>query len=356
MNVLLQAKRLSTRPIWALWQSLRNRFNKAPLLPLSAPGGKLVRVAFLLAASLANTTAAQNLVLTLRPDSVQFEQISQGILEAVGEDLNIVDITVGPGKDEKLIFDWITMNRPNAVILMDNHGVNTYIKYQQQNPDRKYPPSIIASTLSAERLVTRIEHSTAILYEVPAVTSFVDLRKMVVNKPIQKVGAIYRSSYRDAFETQRTFAMLEQIELHGLEVPDELNRRSLKKAIKSIKKQDIDAIWVMNDPALLSKTLLTRAWIPLLKRFEGPVVVGIPTLINSQFMLGDYVSYPDHFELGIQIGDKLFDLQDNDWQLHSSINTQPISIRKEININRLNAKGITYQRAYLNEFDRIITE
>lgn len=299
---------------------------------------------------------AQDLVLTLRPDSAQFHQVSQGIEESLAGDIEMVDMVVGPGKDNRLIFDWITLNRPNAIILMDNYGVNTYLAYQRQHPARRYPPSIIVSTLAADRMIPLLANSSAILYEVPAVTSLVGLRKMMVNRPIKKVGTIYRSDFKQTFLTQRKFSSLEQIELLGIEVPNDASSRALKKALKALKKSETDAIWIMNDPALLTKSLITRAWIPQLKKHKQPVVVGIKTLINSELALGDYATYPDHYELGIQVGDKLFDLQDNRWQLENNAPLQPISISKEVNIWRLNRKGIRFQQSLLNEFERIITE
>lgn len=340
--------------------------NKKAIIKSSATGmHALLRVRFFILAlftlglslsTISFSAQAQDLILTLRPDSTQFQQVSQGLKEALANEMDLVDMVVGPDQNNVLIFDWITLHKPNAVVLMDNFGVNTYLAYQQQNPSKQLPPSIIVSTLSADRMLPNLFNTSAILYEVPAVTSLVDLRKMMVNQPVKRVGTIYRSEFRKAFLTQQNFCKLEQIELFGIEVPDNASHRELKNALKQLKKSSPDAIWMMNDPALLTKPLLTRAWIPQLKNHKQPIVVGIKTLIESKFSLGDYAIYPDHYELGLQVGDKLFDLQDNNWRFENTAPIQPISIRKEINVYRLKKKGIAYQPSFLSEFERIITE
>lgn len=337
----------------ACWSFLRDKLKCiVPYVrqPLASP---ILCLIMILASSAVHARA---LVLTLRPDSPQFHQVSQGIAEALSGYIRHTDMVVDANLDQTKIFNWIDANKPSAIVLMDNHGVNTYLTYQKRYLGRYFPPSIIVSTLSADRMVPLLYNSSAILYEVPAVTSLVSLRKMLVNHPVTTVGTLYRADFKQTFLTQKKFSALEQIDLVGIEVPNTVSRRALKKAIKKLKKLSPDAMWIMNDPALLTKDLLTKAWFPQLKRYDKPVVVGINTLINTQFPMGDYAAYPDHFELGIQVGDKLFDLQDNGWRLDTTDPVQPISISKEINIWRLRSKGIEYDSGLLNEFERVIVE
>lgn len=310
----------------------------------------------ILCSSLSSTLYGQDLVLTLRPNSSQFEQVSKGIKEALDGEIDIVDMVVDTSEDISLIDDWITRNRPKAIILMDNYGVNSYLLYQRHKGLQKYPPSIIVSTLSADQLISKVTNSTAVLYEVPAVTSLVDLRKMMVSRPIQRVATIYRSSYKKSFQEQKNFSSLEQIELIGIEVDNDISERKLKKAIKQLKKLQIDAIWVMSDPGLLSPLLLKNVWIPQLKRHKQPIVVGVKTLIRTEFTFGDYAIYPDHYDLGLQVGDYLFDLKDSQWDISTTQVLQPISIKKSINTHRLDRKGIAYHKRYLSEFEQIIAE
>lgn len=313
-------------------------------------------IVFMLCFSLSSTLYSQDLVLTLRPKSTQFEEVFKGIKEALDDEFNIVDIAIDTSNDNRLIDDWITLYRPKAIILMDNQGVNYYLRYQRENASQKFPPTIIVSTLSADQLVPKVINSSAILYEVPAVTSLVDLRKMMVRRKIQRVGTIYRSAYKKTFEEQKNFCSLEQIELIGIEVDDDISESKLKSAIKKLKKLKTDAIWVMNDPGLMSESLLKRVWIPQLKRQKQPIVVGIKILINTRLTFGDYAIYPDQYELGLQLGDKLFDLKGMRWNPSTTDIFQPISLKKSINVHRLNLKGISYQKSYLSEFEQVITK
>ena len=294
-------------------------------------------------------------ILIIRPDNPQFALISKGIKETLGQEVDALDVVLASDQSHLSMAKIMAHNQPKSVVLMDNAAINAYAHYQKAYPKAILPPSIVIGTLFAKKVMENIPNNIIVLYETPAVTSLVDLRK-TVSTPIKKVGVIYRESEEYTFQSQHSFCQSENIGLIGFPVKDDVSIRALKKALKQMTKSDLDAVWVMNDTTLLSKILIQEAWIPKLKYYEKPVVVGIPTLIKSQFTFGDYTVYPDHFEIGYQAGNILFDLMENGWLLESSDIQPPISIKKGINLHLLNKKSISVKKQYLPEFDLVITQ
>ncbi len=303
-----------------------------------------------------NITFATDRVLVLRPSSGHFAQVSLGISDGLEDEVELIDVEVtGPESDEE-ITELLQQGDVRSLVLMDNLGVKAYYRYQQNHPKASYPPAIVVATLFAHRVVDQIENSTAILYEIPAVTSLVDLRK-VVKKPIRKVGVIYRKPLTETFTQQQDYCKLEDIELVGVRVDSDPSVRQLKRAIKKIMKKEVDALWVMNDGDLLNKELIVKGWIPQLKRFKRPTVVGIKSLINTNFNFGDYAVYPDHYELGHQTAGIIFDLMDEEWVLNDSFTpAQPISIFKNMNLTLLERKGLAVRKEYFLEFVELIRQ
>jgi hypothetical protein len=312
------------------------------------------KVALLLSLCLLNLVTspaiyAKGVVLTLRPAGEMFDQIMLGILESVGDDFKVVDRVVSAGENHKTISNWITLNKPKAVVLIDDHAVTAYQNYQRNSRTAEYPPSIMLAVLSAERKLAKTINSMAIAYEVPAVASLVDLRKLLMNHQLGTVGTLYRTAFKDVFLKEKRACGHENINLIGIEIQNDAGPAEVRRALKQLTSSGVDAVWIMNDSALLLPNILAEAWIPRLRRLNKPVVVGVPSLVQTQFTLGDYVAYPNHSALGLQMGDMLFDFEKTGWTIQPGSLVPPRRLQKEINLKRLETKGIKAHRKALTE-------
>lgn len=301
-----------------------------------------------------SSTANADTVLVVRPQSEHFKMIFQGLVETLEDEVVLVDQQITGASTADEVAKWLAHHNSSAIVLMDNAAVRSYARFQAKFPDRKFPPSIVVGTLFASMVIDNLKQSTGILYEIPAVTAIVDLRQLL-KRPLKRVGVIYREAHKENFELQKRFCDRENIELYGYAVANDISTRGLNRRLKKLLKSDLDALWIMNDGDMLSKGLITGAWIPRLRKSKIPIVVGIKSLIKTRFKFGDYAIYPDHYELGVQAAGLVFDLMDNDWELlGSAAPQQPISIKKYMNVIRFDDKGIDYNADKLLEFDDLI--
>lgn len=119
-------------------------------------------------------------------------------------------------------------------------------------------------------------------------------------------------------------------------------------------KGDIDAIWVLNDNALLNQSTITKAWIPVLKKSNMPVIVGVESLIATKFNLGTYAVVPDHYALGVQGADMLANIMDAGWVVSDVAVEQPLSVKKIINLNISQKRKISILPDKLHRLNKII--
>ena len=180
--------------------------------------------------------------------------------------------------------------------------------------------------LFIENNLQSLTNVAGIRYEVPAVTSFTSLRNLI-KKPVNRIGVIYRHSVAPFIERQNRLCQREKLTLIGYELPDrETNlKRSLRRALNHlILKEKVDALWVLNDSALLNLTAVRDVWVPKLRRFRKPVIVGVRPLIED-WELGNFAVLPDHQGLGKQVSELVYDMTSEDWQGENPIVIDPTS-------------------------------
>jgi hypothetical protein len=98
----------------------------------------------------------------------------------------------------------------------------------------------------------------------------------------------------------------------------------------------VDALWVLNDNALLTSDLIGTVWLPALGGSTHiPVIVGVPTLLGKDYPLGNFAMVPDHVALGVQTANMVFDLAENNWQLSDRSVKLPISIKTLVEVRQV---------------------
>jgi len=282
---------------------------------MAAPLGQKLLVAWLLAwLGLFALAQSNQTLLIVGPSGADFAEVSETLKEELGRDF----ITHYRRVENYTSFDRFEEHvrgiKPDLIVLMDNPAIGHYRTYQQKYANETMPPAIAVMALFIDNNIQGIKNISGIRYEVPAVASFTNLRNLIT-KPIRRVGVIYRSSVASFIERQNQLCKREQLTLVGYPLPDREDhfKRSLRKALQHlIMKEKVDALWVINDSALLSLDAVRDVWVPKLRRFRKPVIVGVRPLIED-WEVGNFAVLPDHQGLGKQISELVYDMTSQDW-------------------------------------------
>lgn len=263
--------------------------------------------------------AERDRILVIRPDSEEFTIPYQAMVDNLipewDRQLEVVPFRLRKRPRLKNLVDVYTKSQPKAIVLMDVAAINLYSELQKSRRDESFPPAIIMMASFASEQVKRIRNATALDYEVQAVTALTNMRHLF-NGTIQKVGVLYSTNLRDFWERQVSDAENEQFHLEGILI-DEKKRsveRQIRKGLEElIEKEEVDAIWILNDnPLLNNRDLFEWGWKPGLRDFDGPVVVSVESMIGRG-QIGQFAIVPNHATLGIKVANMLLELEENDW-------------------------------------------
>lgn len=298
---------------------------------------------------------AANNVLIIRGDNKAFSDIVEGITADFESEISIDEYVTHNSISQSDVKTLLATHSPSALILIGNQAINAYSELQNAEPLADFPPAIALGALHIDKFVVNMSNTKGIRYEIPAVTSLVHLRS-VIDQPVKNVGVLYRQWMKDDFLENLRYCQDEGINLIGMELPNQSSNLPgrIKSALSYLKAQSVDAIWVVNDNVLLTKDTLVNAWLPELKYFDKPVVVGVESLLYTPLNFGAYAIVPDHYGLGVQSAGVLGDLIDNQWKLDDTSIEPPLSIRKLINTSVMKKKRIPYRTRMLDTKDKII--
>ena len=304
---------------------------------------------------ISSKTYSNDIVLVIKTEGQAFDEVLKGIKDDLEEELDIQMLSVNKSTSVKMLSETIINTNPSILILIGNQAINVYSQYQKKFEGQNFPPSLSIAALFVDKIIGNIQNGTGIRYEIPAVTSIVNMRSML-NSKVEKVGVIYRSWMKDFIEENRRYCESEGIELVAYEIPDKSNKtpQMLKKGLKSLKKSKVDAYWIINDNALLNKDALLKAWLPEFRKIKKPVIVGVDSLLPTKLNFGSYAIVPDHYALGIQGANRILDIMDDDWQLSNDNIEQPLSVKKMLNLSITKKRGITIKNSAIDKVDLVI--
>ena len=291
--------------------------------------------------------------LVIRGTNPSFDKIVKSLNDELESEVSLYEMMVKKGVTIKKIEDLFTQDPPKIVILIGNKAVNLYAKFQEKRTVEKFPPAIAIAALFVDTFVDKLENTTAIRYEIPAVISAVAMRT-ILGIPVKKLGVIHRDWMSDIIEENRRFCKAEGIELIAIKLPNKARKMEehVKNALNQLNKQ-VDALWILNDNALLTSNALLKAWLPSRAKSKLPAIVGIRQFL-TKIPLGSFAIVPDHYGLGEQAAGIVFEIMENNWQLANIEIQQPVSVNKFISTANLDKKGINYLPAKLNQVDEII--
>lgn len=231
--------------------------------------------------------------------------------------------------------------RFKLVVLIDNKAIALFREFQITAKDQAvHVPSVSCCALYVDKAIAGLKNAAAISFEVPPVTSLVDLRSVVAS-PVSRVGVIYRAFNREFIDKNRAFCRDEKIEFVTVELPNKSIDfgYEVKKALKTLcKGEKIDALWLPNDNALLTPEILRDRWIPLVQKCNVPVVVGVDILVSPELDFGSFSVTPDLSAYALQVAQLIFELQENGWQVPADAIQPPLSVNKTLNLTQVRKK------------------
>jgi len=278
-----------------------------------------------------------DLVQVLSPPSAKAEPLVRALRSELGSDFDVRLSAVTSETSLAELGGLLANVQPQAVVLLDNPTVALYAQWAQR---REQPPAaVIVMSSFAERLADKVPNSTGISFQPPAVTSLTELRRLL-HTPIRRVGVIHREGFETFITREKRRALREHIELVPAVVSRTPSAREVARALRTLRRQEVHAMWIPNDNTLLSRRLLVDAWLPHLKRSPLPTVVGVSSLVTAKPHFGTFAAVPDLEGLGIQTADLLYDLRASSWLARDHPILPPLSIRSYVDVSRARELGM----------------
>lgn len=291
-------------------------------------------------------------ILVFLPATGATVEVLDGLREALVEDFDVITMVVGPETTPEKLGTMINAVGPKALVLMNNPTIKLYAAYQAKRGGDAFPPALMIMASYLDRMRGDVKNATGIYYEIPSVTVFANLRSLV-GKKIKKIGVLHRPAFRSFVDAQAKLASIEGFEFMPVDVGNRPSARKLSRAVTKLRKDNsVDAIWVLNDNALLSKKMIGKGWLPGLRKNQTPVVVGVGALVSPTGAFGSFAVLPDHVELGIQAGNMLLEIADEDWAVEEGV-ALPIAVKTQLHVG-FARKFLKFDEAQLERIDRVV--
>lgn len=296
--------------------------------------------------------AGMDSVLVFLPASAATRQAWQSLRDELGDSFDVVTRQVSDSSTEADLEREIRLVQPRCLMLLGNSASNLYLKYQQAFPG-PYLPAVVLMTSFLEQQYPLFQNVTGVSYEVPGITTFVNLRTFVY-RPIQRVGVLHRQLFQTYVEQQARLASQEQIQLVPLEVSRSPGPHEIRKGLdRLINDEQVDALWVLNDNMLLKPELIAKGWLKILHKNPIAVVVGVGSLVDARLHFGSFAMLPDHAALGVQASNLVFRLRDEGWDARALPPELPLSIQSVVDLGWTRAH-LQFREDAIERIDRIV--
>jgi hypothetical protein len=291
-------------------------------------------------------------VLVFLSASTHTREVWHSLRDELRSDFDVVTRPVSPETKPAELAREIAAVRPACIVLMGNQPLNLYSKYQSQHPG-PFPPAVVVMASFLEEQRPLFKNVTGIAYEIPGITTFVNLRSFIY-RPVRRVGVLHRSLFADYVKKQQTLAAVEQVQLVPLEVSSDPGPYEIRGALeKLIKRERVDAIWVLNDNKLLKPELIAKGWLKMLHKHPIAVVVGVGNLVDTRLHFGSFAMLPDHGALGVQTANLIFKLSDEGWKADSTPVELPVSVQSVVDLP-WTRQHFQFREEALERIDRVV--
>ncbi len=307
------------------------------------------RVLFFVLLSIPFALFGQDKLLLLHPEGVAFTEAIESMTRYLEGGVELEDLLVSESTSLSDVKKKISDSSPKMFVLFDNPSIRLYKKYVD-DVKASGGEALGAVALMALQLPFESEGLGKIIgikYEIPVLTSVVNLR-MISSKKIENVGVIYREGWSEFIDENLEYCKSEKINLIKYELDNEpkLLYSAIKKGLKKlIKKEKVDALWIVSDEKLFIKKAIKKAWLAGLRKTDIPTIVGVETLIKSPIRMGSFAVLPDHNGLGEQVANLIFELMDQGWVVDEKKFEEPLSVLKVLNTKLALKKGFLNDKA-----------
>ncbi len=278
---------------------------------------------------------AMDSVLVIREGGKNFKEAVDGLISELEDEMSVNEIILYTKTSSLNIAEKINAVSPKIIVLMDNRAIALFSRYQNNLPESAEKiPSLAMMGVFMDLALKGLKNASGIYYKVPVVTSVVSLRE-ILDMPFDKVGIVHRAFSQSYVDRDKEYCAKEGIILQPYLISGKLRYESkLKKGLEHLMNKDnIDAILVPNDSALINSRLLQSVWLPFARDFKRPIIVGVEVLVNPQLNFGTFAVIPDHTELGTQAAEIILEARDNKWTFDHKI-VPPRSVYKIINFEQ----------------------
>jgi len=300
----------------------------------------------------------QDSLIILKSEANVLDDILEGICQEIEKDMQVTVLAVS-GKTKLSALHKQILMKPNLIVTIGNDALRRYIDYQNKYAKSKaFPPALVLGALYVEYTLPKLKNATGISYEIPAVSGIVALRSLAAN-PIKRVGVIYRDWLSESIEANSDYARAEGAQLIGFRMNNKPRNvgRALRQVFSDIEKDDVDAIWVVNDSLLINAELVNTVWAPQLRELAVPVIVGTESLVSTELAFGNFAVYPDHENLAFQAANRIYDIKYNQWRIETQGRIdRPLSVIKAINRDLMRINRIDITDKNIGEVDIVIDE
>lgn len=292
-------------------------------------------------------------ILVLMPSSSDAATATlRGLTDELAEDFDVVPRILEPGSEAVAIGQAVGEVKPSAVVLMNNPTLRLWRTWRASAAGSSAPPAVAVLTSFLRESSAGIPELTGVVYEVPLVTSLVNLRALLGTKLV-RVGVLHRPSFRGFLDEQRRLAAGEGFEIVGVELASE-TRGAIRRGLERLRSEDrVDAIWVLNDNALLDKELIARGWLEGLRDNKLPVVVNVASLVSRRVEFGTFGVLPDHRALGAQAANLVATLSERGWKTEGVDFELPVSVEKVLDAD-FARKNLGLGDAQIATVDRVV--
>jgi len=291
-------------------------------------------------------------VLVFLPASPATRQAWQSLRDELGDSFDVVTREVSEGSTEADLAREIQAVKPRCLMLLGNSTSNLYLKYQQAHAG-PFLPAVVLMTSFFEQQYPLFRNVTGVSYEVPGITTFVNLRTFVY-RPIQRVGVLHRQLFRTYVEEQARLAKLEQVQLVPIEMSRSPGPHEIRKGLdRLIHDEQVDAVWVLNDNVLLKPELIAKGWLKVLHKSPIAVVVGVGSLVDARLHFGSFAMLPDHSALGVQASNLVFRLREEGWDARTMPPELPLSIQSVVDLGWTRSH-LQFREDAIDRIDRIV--
>lgn len=280
--------------------------------------------------------AGMPLVVVLAPPNRAVLPFDSSLRSELAEDFDVLTQPVEGEQEWAQATALLEQRRPPVVVLVDNRTVAAYRSWALKQP--KPPAALIVMSSFADELQGTVPNAMAISWETPAVTSVAGLRTLL-KRPVASVGVVYRERFLPVLERERLLLASERIELLLEPLSPAPSSAEVTRGLKRLWRRGMDALWVINDDALMGRELLAHAWLPFAERAPVPIVVGVPSLVGEHVHFGVYAVAPDPEALGVQTADLVVGLREHGYRAWGRRVLPPASTRTSVDWELARALG-----------------